>query len=62
MAGAAIAAAMFVVGEIYEGPPKDDIEIAIEAAGEPGDIDDVGIDLSIGDVELRARPPDPGEA
>lgn len=60
VAGAAIAAAMFVVGEIYEGPPKDDIEIAMEASGEPGDIDREGIRFSIGEVELRTRPPDPG--
>ncbi len=32
----------------------------MEASGEPGDIDRDGIRFSIGEVELRMRPPDPG--
>lgn len=63
-AGAALAGAMLAVGEIYDGPRKDDTIVAVaESPDEPGDIDD-GIDVVVdggGDGAARhvqTRPPD----
>ena len=56
-AGAAMAGAMLAIGEIYEGPPKDDGAVEIEASGEPGDIDADGIDVTVGEVDVWAPPP-----
>ena len=56
-AGAAMAGAMLAIGEIYEGPPKDDGAVEIEASGEPGDIDSDGIDVTVGEVDVWAPPP-----
>ena len=58
LAGAAMAGAMLVLRDIYEGPPKDDTIVAIvESPDEPGDIDTDGIEVSIGDVDVWAPPP-----
>jgi hypothetical protein len=53
-AGAAMAAAMLAVAEIYEGPRKDDKPVTVEASSDPDDIDRDGIDLSVGDVDVSA--------
>jgi hypothetical protein len=58
-AGAAMAGAMLAVSEIYEGPPKDDAPITVEASGEPGDIDEDGIEVSVDDTNVWAPPPPP---
>jgi hypothetical protein len=58
LAGAAMAGAMMSIQEIYQGPIKDDAPVAeVEAPGEPGDIDEDGIDVSVGDVDVWAPPP-----
>ncbi len=58
--GAAAAGAMLGLRDIYEGPPKDDDVVAVsEAPGDPGDIDEDGIDVSVGDVDVWAPPPPP---
>lgn len=59
VAGAAMAGAMLVVHEIYEGPPKDDSPVTVEASSDPNDVDRDGIDLTVGDVgvEAPALPP-----
>ena len=56
--GAAMAGAMLAIQEIYEGPPKDDGAIEIEAPGEPGDIDEDGILVNVGGVDVEAKLPD----
>ncbi len=56
--GAAAAASMIGLRDIYEGPPKeDDIVIEIEASGEPTDIDVDGISGTVADVDYWAPPP-----
>ena len=55
-AGAAMAGAMLVVGEIYQGPPKDDRPVTVEASSDPDDVDRDGLDLTVGDVEVEAPP------
>jgi len=58
IAGAAMAGAMLSLQEIYQGPIKDDTPVAeVEAPGEPGDIDEDGIDVTVGDVDVWAPPP-----
>ncbi len=58
IAGAAMAGAMTALSEIYEGPLKDDTPVAVaESPGEPGDIDEDGIEVTIGDTEVWAKPP-----
>ena len=52
-----MAGAMVALGEIYDGPPKEDAPIEIEAPGEPGDIDEDGIDVTVGEVDVWAPPP-----
>ena len=58
-AGAAMAGAMLAIGEIYEGPKKEDAPIVVEASGEPGDIDEDGIEVSVDDTNVWAPPPAP---
>jgi hypothetical protein len=55
-AGAALAGAMLVVQEIYEGPRQDDKPVTVEAASDPHDVDRDGIDLDVGDVGVSAPP------
>ncbi len=58
LAGAAMAGAMLSIQEIYIGPIKDDTPVAeVEAPGEPGDIDEDGIDVTVGEVDVWAPPP-----
>ena len=62
LAGAAMAGAMLSIQEIYQGPIKDDTPVAeVEAPGEPGDIDEDGIDVTVGDVDVWAPPPAPSD-
>ncbi len=49
-AGAAMAGAMLAVAEIYEGPPKEDAPVTVEASSDPIDVDKDGIDLTVGEV------------
>ncbi|HEY5662717.1 MAG TPA: hypothetical protein VIS05_01640 [Ilumatobacter sp.] len=54
LAGAGLAGAMLVVAEIYEGPPKDDAPVTVEASGDPTDIDADGVEFTVGDTALAA--------
>lgn len=54
LAGAALAGAMVIAADIYDGPPKDDRPITIEASSDPIDVDKDGIDVTVGDVEVHA--------
>lgn len=54
--GAALAGSMLVLRDIYEGPPKDEIAIQIEAAGETLDIDRDGISMIVDGIEVSAPP------
>lgn len=58
VAGAAMAGAMLAIQEIYQGPLKEDVVVEVEASGEPGDIDSDGIEVTVGDVDMWAPPPD----
>jgi hypothetical protein len=53
-AGAAMAGAMLAVAEIYEGPPKDDAPVTVEASSDPHDVDRDGIDVTVGEVGVTA--------
>jgi hypothetical protein len=54
-----MAGAMLALHDIYEGPPLDaDIMVVSESPDEPGDIDEDGIDVTVGDVDVWAPPPD----
>ena len=57
--GAAMAGVMTALGEIYDGPPKEDAPIEIEAPGEPGDIDEEGIEVMVDETNVWAPPPAP---
>lgn len=61
VAGAAMAGAMLVVNEIYEGPRKDDRPVTVEASSDPDDVDRDGIDLTVGDVRAVAPPLAPAD-
>jgi aspartate/methionine/tyrosine aminotransferase len=56
VAGAAMAGAMLAVAEIYEGPPKEDAPVTVEASSDPTDLERDGIDVTVGDVGLAAPP------
>jgi hypothetical protein len=58
IAGAAMAGAMLALSEIYEGPKKDEMVAVSESPGDPGDIDTDGIEMTIGDVDLKSELPD----
>lgn len=62
VAGAALAGSMLVLREIYEGPPRDEIPIEIEASGVPHDIDRDGITMTVDGIDVAAPPlgPAPG--
>lgn len=53
-AGAAMAGAMLAVAEIYEGPPKEDAPVTVEASSDPHDIDRDGVDVTVGEVGVSA--------
>ena len=54
--GAGMAGAMLAVAEIYEGPPKEDAPVTVEASSDPTDIDKDGVDVTVGDVDVSAPP------
>lgn len=54
VAGAAMAGAMMAVAEIYEGPPKEDAPVTVEASGDPTDIDRDGVDVTVGEVDVSS--------
>ena len=54
VAGAAMAGAMLAVAEIYEGPPKEDAPVTVEASSDPTDIDRDGVDVTVGEVDVSA--------
>ena len=56
VAGAAMAGAMLVVNEIYEGPRKDDKPVTIEAASDPEHLDRDVIDMTVDGVGVEAPP------
>jgi hypothetical protein len=56
VAGAAMAGAMMAVAEIYEGPPKEDAPVTVEASSDPTDIDRDGVDLTVGEVDVSSPP------
>ncbi|MEO6652141.1 MAG: hypothetical protein ABIP17_05725 [Ilumatobacteraceae bacterium] len=56
VAGAAMAGAMLAVAEIYEGPPKEDAPVTVEASSDPTDIDRDGVDVTVGDVDVSSPP------
>ena len=61
-AGAALAAAMIAIRDIYEGPPKDDGSVVVDAPTEPEDLDRDGLELGadeiggLNDVAVPALP------
>jgi len=60
VAGAALAGAMIAIRDVYEGPPKDQGVVVVEASSEPGDIDRDGVALAAeevgGDHDLAVPP------
>jgi hypothetical protein len=54
VAGAAMAGAMMAVAEIYEGPPKEDAPVTVEASSDPTDIDRDGVDVTVGEVDVSS--------
>jgi uncharacterized Ntn-hydrolase superfamily protein len=54
LAGAAMAGAMMAVAEIYEGPPKEDAPVTVEASSDPTDIDRDGVDVTVGEVDVSS--------
>ena len=58
VAGAAMAGAMLAIQDIYQGPLKEEVAVEVEASGEPGDIDSDGIEVTVGEVDVWAPPPD----
>jgi hypothetical protein len=50
VAGAALAGAMIAIRDVYEGPPKDQGSVVVDAPTEPEDIDGDGIELAAHDV------------
>ena len=54
--GAGMAGAMLAVAEIYEGPPKEDAPVTVEASSDPTDIDKDGVDVTVGEVDVEAPP------
>lgn len=54
--GAGMAGAMLAVAEIYEGPPKEDAPVTVEASSDPTDIDKDGVDVTVGDVDVGSPP------
>ena len=51
-----MAGAMMAVAEVYEGPPKEDAPVTVEASSDPNDIDKDGVEVSVGDVDVGAPP------
>ena len=51
-----VAGAMMAVAEIYEGPPKEDAPVTVEASSDPTDIDKDGVDVTVGEVDVNSPP------
>jgi hypothetical protein len=49
-----MAGAMMAVAEIYEGPPKEDAPVTVEASSDPTDIDRDGVDVTVGEVDVSS--------
>jgi hypothetical protein len=65
VAGAALAGAMIAIRDVYEGPPKDQGVVVVEASSQPEDIDRDGVELAadeIGGTHDLAVPPLPRRA
>ncbi len=56
IAGAALAGSMLALRDIYEGPPKDQLPIEIEAPGDPHDVDRDGITMNVDGIDVSAPP------
>jgi hypothetical protein len=62
VAGAALAGAMIAIRDIYEGRPKDDGSVVVDAPTEPEDLDRDGLELGadqiggVNDVAVPALP------
>lgn len=56
VAGAALAGSMLALRDIYEGPPKDQLPIEIEASGDPHDVDRDGISMTVDGIDVSAPP------
>jgi hypothetical protein len=56
VAGAAMAGAMMAVAEIYEGPPKEDAPVTVEASSDPTDIDKDGVEVTVGETDVSSPP------
>jgi len=54
--GAGMAGAMLAVAEIYEGPPKEDAPVTVEASSDPIDLDTDGVEVTVGEVDVAAPP------
>jgi hypothetical protein len=50
LAGAAMAGAMIAIRDIYEGPPKDQGSVVVDAPTEPEDVDRDGVALGADEV------------
>lgn len=55
-AGAAMAGAMLAIAEIYDGPPKEDAPVTVEASSDPDDVDADGIALNVAGVDVASPP------
>jgi hypothetical protein len=49
-AGAALAGAMIAIRDIYEGPPKDEGQVTVDAPTEPEDLDRDGLELGADEI------------
>ena len=56
IAGAALAGSMLALRDIYEGPPKDQLPVEIEASGDPHDVDRDGIAMHVDGIDVSAPP------
>lgn len=56
LVGAGMAGAMLAVAEIYEGPPKEDAPVTVEASSDPVDIDRDGVDVTVAGVDVASPP------
>ena len=65
VAGAALAGAMIAIRDVYEGRPKDEGSVVVDAPTEPEDIDADGVALAadeVGGQHDLAVPPQPRRA
>ena len=65
VAGAALAGAMIAIRDVFEGPPKDQGSVVVDAPTEPEDVDRDGVELDaelVGSEHDLAVPPQPRRA